>query len=393
MKKYAFIVTHDSYLNIFLKIAHQCYDKGILQDVIVIRNFGGLSSERTSVLKSPDKTFYEIYLSEIRGIVLKQRYDAVFIGAPGRAFAKIFNIIKCCSIESGRNCQLPKIISAFPGLTLFDQYWGMYVRRNSDVILFNSKKNFGDYKEFCREFNLDSSNALLFGFPQLLEVIPRKNIRKPARTVLFVDGSIVPKDLFSRTYISEKIVQYSRIFPERRVIVLTRKMKDEKAMHPEVYAMGNLVRMVSSGKFPPNLEVLNGEYQAYLEEVDLCLGICSTVMIEAMARGIPTAVISDIGVKEEMGNHYFVGSNCFRSFESLFEDNVPPRPDAGWFEHVVTQPDQSSVDEMLDRISASNNLNLVENEEIFYLNKEGRGYKKILAWMRYQVLSSLYRFF
>jgi hypothetical protein len=62
-----------------------------------------------------------------------------------------------------------------------------------------------------------------------------------------------------------------------------------------------------------------------LRDTRLCLTFSSTAAIEAAVRGIPTRIITDLGIHENLGNHFFMGSGMLASFADV-------RPD---MEHVL----------------------------------------------------------
>lgn len=57
--------------------------------------------------------------------------------------------------------------------------------------------------------------------------------------------------------------------------------------------------------------------------------VSSTVAVEAMARGVPTRILSDFGVSEALGSAYFVGSGCFSPLAALRPD-MAVAADPGW---------------------------------------------------------------
>jgi hypothetical protein len=55
----------------------------------------------------------------------------------------------------------------------------------------------------------------------------------------------------------------------------------------------------------------------------------STAAVEAIHRGLPTGILTDLGIREEMGNHYFAGSGCYVAFDEL-ADGATPLADPAW---------------------------------------------------------------
>jgi hypothetical protein len=66
-----------------------------------------------------------------------------------------------------------------------------------------------------------------------------------------------------------------------------------------------------------------------LDRTDLLVTISSTAALESLHRRIPTVVLSDLGVREALGNHHFVGSGCLASWDQL-DTGHRPAPDPAW---------------------------------------------------------------
>jgi hypothetical protein len=59
------------------------------------------------------------------------------------------------------------------------------------------------------------------------------------------------------------------------------------------------------------------------------LTVSSTAALEAVSRGVPSVVLTDLGISESLGNHFFVGSGMLASFDELIAGRWP-EADAGW---------------------------------------------------------------
>jgi hypothetical protein len=57
-----------------------------------------------------------------------------------------------------------------------------------------------------------------------------------------------------------------------------------------------------------------------LVEAASALTISSTAALEALARGVPTHILTDFGIHENLGNHFFLGSGLFATFEEIRPD-------------------------------------------------------------------------
>ena len=71
------------------------------------------------------------------------------------------------------------------------------------------------------------------------------------------------------------------------------------------------------------------------------LTVSSTAALEAVGAGVRTAFIAELDVREQLGNHIFLGSGLLRTFDQLEIDDVGV-PARSWIEdyffdtHAVT---------------------------------------------------------
>jgi hypothetical protein len=75
-----------------------------------------------------------------------------------------------------------------------------------------------------------------------------------------------------------------------------------------------------------------------LRKCSCAITISSTAALEAMAMGISTRIVTDLGLNETLGNHYFTASGALAEFESICSDPFSIRHDSTWLEHHGYQP-------------------------------------------------------
>ena len=61
------------------------------------------------------------------------------------------------------------------------------------------------------------------------------------------------------------------------------------------------------------------------------LTVSSTAALESVGAGVRTALIADLDVREQLGNHIFLDSGLLRTFDQLERDDVGI-PAKSWFE-------------------------------------------------------------
>jgi len=189
------------------------------------------------------------------------------------------------------------------------------------------------------------------------------------KTLLFATQAIVPKLKKERLYILGKLVQYAEQFPDRLVYIKPRTLPGERTFHQEDYHYEALYREIYGTWQPPNLHFAYGALSSYLDKTDLLVTVSSTAVFEALSRGVRGAILTDVGIKESLGNHFYLGSNLYATMDDLIADRVP-RVDQQWLnEQGLASED--NLDNLSRRVDAllkkqAKDGKLLEWPPIFY---------------------------
>jgi hypothetical protein len=147
-------------------------------------------------------------------------------------------------------------------------------------------------------------------------------------TVVFAVQPSVPESRADRTYLLRRLVEHARLHPRREVLLKLRSKPGEHTTHLEELPYQKLVERLPGG-LPPNFRLVYGHMGEMLDRTDLLVTVSSTAALEALHRRIPTAVLTDLGVREALGNHHFLGSGLLASWDQL-DGGHRPAPDAEW---------------------------------------------------------------
>ncbi len=285
----------------------------------------------------------------------------VFIGAGGKPLTYILKLIK--NININIFC-----ISYFPGITHYRENTGFMHRCMCDLILFNSAKNYCNYVIYCNNNNLPHDNGIIFGFPILLS---ENNLNKSSADnskklkTIYVDQSIVPNTLKEKKAIAHFLVTYAKRNPQKITIVQVRDSKKNSSAHKPNYRIDNILLNMPS--LPENLIISYEDVYKHLSESDLCIGIASTLLVEAMLRGITAVSISDFGIRKSYGNDFFIGSDIFASTKSLLRSKTPKKVNRKWLDQNVHRPTEKEISNLL---SSMDNVKLFSRTEpILRVNK------------------------
>lgn len=138
----------------------------------------------------------------------------------------------------------------------------------------------------------------------------------------------MPKGRESRLKLLERAAAHARRHPDRLVLMKLRSLPGEHTTHVEANPYQVLIEELAEPA-PPNLQLVYGHMGEVLDRTDLLVTVSSTAALESMHRDIPTAILTDFGVREAHGNHYFVHSGCLASWDDL-DAGARPLPDPAW---------------------------------------------------------------
>lgn len=215
------------------------------------------------------------------------------------------------------------------------------MRSGFDLVWLNSTRDVNLYRKMCDAFGISAENARLFGVAPLLERIERTDDDEN-KPVVFFEQAVIPKNYDERVYLARQLVALAKRFPDRQFIIKLRATGSDVTLHQPSYPLDSLLYEVanSQGHWPPNLQLSSQESAvSLLSKASHCLTISSTVSVQAINAGIPTAIIGDYGAREEYGLSYFFGSGLITTFENIrfpFEG----KPEENWWSYNVEDPDR-----------------------------------------------------
>ncbi|MDT0310498.1 glycosyltransferase [Streptomyces sp. DSM 44917] len=234
----------------------------------------------------------------------------------------------------------PVVITGYAGAVYENLVDGLLLRAGADLVLANSPHDARRFREAYRGAGVDEECVVEAGLPFLGG--PRYDPSAVARgerpfTVCFAVQPTVPASPAARAGLVEKLRRHALRHPERQVLIKPRTRAGETGTRPERHAFRDLFEAL--GDRPPNLGLAEGSMAEVLNRTDLLVTLSSTAAFEAMQRGIPTAILTDYGIREAHGNHFFVSSGALASFAQL-DEGLVPRPGYSWTtEHGIGQRD------------------------------------------------------
>jgi hypothetical protein len=222
----------------------------------------------------------------------------------------------------------PVVVTGYVGVVYERLVDGLLLRAGADVVLANSAADASRFRIVFDAVGADPDSIVQTALPFL-----GGNPHDPTAagwerpfTVCFVAQPSVPATRDERRYALGQAVQHAIMHPNRHVIVKLRGRLGEQTTHIERHHYADLL---PPDEIPDNVEIAYGQMSDVLDRTDLCVTVSSTAGLEAMHRDIPTAVLTDFGVRESLGNQFFLHSGALTSWRALHDGEIP-KTDRAW---------------------------------------------------------------
>ncbi|MEU8621714.1 DUF6716 putative glycosyltransferase [Streptomyces sp. NPDC048623] len=260
------------------------------------------------------------FLREVRHAAERgEGYDVVVLALVGGTVRAVLQGIADLGLE-----RRPVLVTGYVGVVYEKLADGLLLRHGADVVLANSRHDAERFRAVYEGVGADPGSVVEAALP-FLGGAPHKP--EPGRdTLVFAAQPSVPVTKAERAYVLRRLVGHARLHPDREVLLKLRSKPGEHTTHLEEFPYQKLVRDLP---VPPNFRLVYGHMGEVLDRTDLLVTVSSTAALEALHRRIPTAILTDLGVREALGNHHFIGSGLLASFDALDKGAVP-EPDEEW---------------------------------------------------------------
>ncbi|WP_030254083.1 DUF6716 putative glycosyltransferase [Streptomyces violens] len=273
-------------------------------------------------------------LREIRGVdfvrsIDRTGYDVVLLSCVGGAVQAMLHGLARAWEGSARR---PVVVTGYVGVVYEKLADGLLLRHGADVVLANSRHDADRFRAVYRGVNADERSVVECALPFLGGA--RHDRTKGAdgtgevRTVVFAVQPSVPDNRNDRAYLLHRAAEHARRHPGREVLIKLRSKPGEHTTHIEELPYQKLAARIPGG-LPANCRLVYGNMGEVLDRTDLMVTVSSTAALESLHRGVPTAVLTDLGIREALGNHHFLGSGCLASWDEL-DAGYLPEPDPEW---------------------------------------------------------------
>ncbi|MFF0363661.1 DUF6716 putative glycosyltransferase [Streptomyces fungicidicus] len=218
----------------------------------------------------------------------------------------------------------PVVVTGYVGVVYEKLADGLLLRHGADLVLANSRQDAERFRAVYEGVGADAGSVTEVALP-FLGGDAYTGEHDPC-TVVFAAQPSVPASRRDRTYLLNRLLEHARRHPEREVLLKLRSRPGEHTTHIEELPYQKLAQRQD---LPANFSLVYGHMGEVLDRTDLLVTVSSTAALESLHRRIPTVILTDLGIREALGNHHFVGSGCLASWDQL-DAGHRPGPDPEW---------------------------------------------------------------
>ncbi|MGK5498593.1 DUF6716 putative glycosyltransferase [Streptomyces sp. URMC 125] len=270
-------------------------------------------------------TLREVTAAEFLRAADRDTYDVVVLSCVGGTVQAMLHGL--AHRHGGADGRRPVTVTGYVGVVYEKLADGLLLRHGADVVLANSAYDAERFRAVYEGVGADAGSVVECALPFLGGAPYEKSEERP-HTVVFAVQPSVPAGRADREYLLRRAAGHARRHPDREVLVKLRSKPGEHTTHIEEQPYQRLAARLPGG-LPDNCRLVYGHMGEVLDRTDLLVTVSSTAALEALHRGIPTAILTDLGIREALGNHHFLGSGCLASWDQL-DEGLLPEADPEW---------------------------------------------------------------
>lgn len=338
-RRVAVIATFDSFLKAAVPYARYFESRGAhVRHTLLFAREGQISRAQSEGIGVPFHTLDVQPLERLASREALEREDVLLLAADGQRTRRF--LVRFHDAFRGAR-RRPLVVVFYPGLIFRFHFEGMTSRMGADALCLSSPHDLSLYESALAALGLENTNALALGLASIPSAEERADhVVRCEGPVLFAGQPTVPAGEAERRYVVEQLAALAERHPDVRWQIKPRLRRGETTLHRVDHHYEDLLEGLASGRSkvrgrraPSNLEVTHRPIDALLRECRACLTFSSTAALEAVALGVPTRVLTDVGLHENIGNQFFLGSGLYGTLADLDPHDLPFRLDDVWRAH------------------------------------------------------------
>ncbi|MFE9930008.1 DUF6716 putative glycosyltransferase [Streptomyces sp. NPDC005533] len=274
----------------------------------------------------------EVTCAQFLAEIERERHDVVVLALVGGAVQAVLHGARALWPNPAKR---PVFVTGYVGVVYEKLADGLLLRHGADLVLANSRHDAERFRAVYEGVGADAGAVTETALP-FLGGAPYEPAGSRAHTVVFAVQPSVPDSRADRAYLLERAAAHARLHPDREVLIKLRSKPGEHTTHLEEQPYQRLAEKLPGG-LPANCRLVYGNMGEVLDGTDLLVTVSSTAALESLHRSIPTAILTDLGIRETLGNHHFLGSGCLASWDQL-DSGLLPEGDPLWLAAQGVRP-------------------------------------------------------
>lgn len=359
MKKILLISDFDSRLAWGVGVINLFKDLGYEASILILRKNKPETSEILEIFK--ENINYTANIENAKVYELAIRTDIVVLAVGGAAHVKFFYIFNNHYYDSSKS--RPLVLSGFNGMVDNTNPHGMLCRLSSDYLLVNSLADLSNFEKTLNYLGVSYNPLVLSGYIRnyLPSVAYEKNNKNSV--ICYVDQVLIFKNNHEREYVASCLLYIAIKNPDKKLFVKLREKKntsDPKGKNKNISFYIEKIKK-SESLIVHNIVYEYGEPSSVIEKSHHLIGFSSTLLVEGLVKGRNVSIITDLGISHQFGNHVFIGSNLFSSFNDIANGKIN-EVDECWAEENIFY-DQDYLKKLAINIDAK--LNDIKHRKNF----------------------------
>jgi hypothetical protein len=245
----------------------------------------------------------------------------------------------------------PALVTGLPGMALPATPRGTAWRRWCDAFVVHSRRERLAYQDAFAAHGVEP-HVVLTHLPFLERHATMTP--KPIERVVFAAQAKVPAGRTERVRLLDGLANIANEGFD--VIVKLRARKGERQTHNEEHPYDDLweAEHARLGHPAGALRFVDGPMAEWLQSGTALVTVSSTAALESLALNLPTALVDDFGVSDELLNEPFAGSGCLVALADagkLFRESGPV-PDAAWLDENYLHSSDSELPDVVSALAA-----------------------------------------
>ncbi|MBL0885861.1 DUF6716 putative glycosyltransferase [Myceligenerans indicum] len=253
----------------------------------------------------------------------------------------------------------PVFVSGLPGMGLPATEHGTGWRRWCDIFITHGRREVEAYRDAFAGHDVTPELVLtrlpfLPGGPSGAgSGAAREQLTDPVKRLVFAAQPSVPDEREERLLLLDRLARLSEAGLD--VVVKLRARAGERQTHNEAYPYDSLweANAAGLGHAADTLTFADGPMSAQLIPGTALVTVSSTAALESLAAGLPTVLVGDLGVREDLLNEPFAASGCMVRLDELVGvlNDGGPHADHEWLEQNYLHAAPSNLPEAIQNLA------------------------------------------